>query len=165
MKGALTKKGGAMPTSTQGRTYTEILETIPAFERCTADVLEAFVAQCAVKAVCTAGRTVTPQTHLDQNLYVLISGSALLDAGDGVVVELESGDFFGASPTNHHELIASVIAVTDVELLIINAQEIERLEQVSSRDRHPSGIAWQLEAPATVRHFTRRLHRHPALSY
>jgi CRP-like cAMP-binding protein len=155
----LGKKGDTVQSWADCKDCVEFLETIPAFSSCTRSVLEEFVTHGLVKVHCAAGKKLSPLTDQEQNLYVLARGSALLLAGDDVVVELEPGDYFGKSPDRRHHIVASVIAVSDVEIFVINPQEVARLELASSRERHPSRIDWQFPLPTESRRSTRRNHR------
>ena len=157
------QKGTTVHTLTDCKDYADFLETIPAFASCTRDVLEEFVSRGVVKVHCTAGKKLNPLTDHEQNLYVLASGSALLNADDDVAIALEPGDYFGRSPARRHHVVASVVAVSDVEILVINPREVARLRQASSRDRHPSKIEWNIEPPAAARRSFRRSHRRAAL--
>lgn len=139
--------------------YADFLANIPAFSDCVTEVLEEFVTHAAFKVHSAAGRILCSQTQCDQNLYVLISGSAFLDAGDGVRINLEPGDYFGRNPGRYHELVATVMANEDVEVLVIRPQEVLQLEQASSRHRHPSKIEWRGEFATPVTRIARRRHR------
>jgi len=106
-----------------------------------------------------AGRPLSPKSHCDQNLYVLVSGSATLDAGDGVHVALEPGDYFGRTPGRHVALAATVTADDAVEVLVIGPEEVVRLLHASSRQRHPSNIEWRSELANPVTRPARRRRR------
>jgi hypothetical protein len=113
---------------------------------------------------CPAGDVLRSLTQHDQNLYVLAAGSALLDAGDEVAISLEPGDYFGKGSGRRHQLNATVIAVSDIEVLVINPREISWLGQASSRERHPSEIDWRTPLPTTMQRAARRSHRRAVLS-
>lgn len=132
------------------REYADFLEAIPAFSSCTRDVLEDFVDHHVVKVHCVAGKKLSPLTEQEQNLYVLASGSAQLKTDD-TAVDLEAGDYFGKSSDRRHYIVASVVALTDIEILVVNPDEVDRLRQSSSRDRHPSKINWRMERLAAPR--------------
>jgi CRP-like cAMP-binding protein len=155
---ALSEKEATVNAVANGKDYAEFLGDIPAFSNCAMEVLEEFVAYGAFKVHHAAGKTLCFQTQCDQNLYVLVSGSATLDAGDGVQVSLQPGDYFGRNPRRYHELIASVIADEDVEVLVIRPQEVLLLEEVSSRHRHPSKIEWRSELATPAARLARRRH-------
>jgi CRP-like cAMP-binding protein len=146
------------------KNHVGMLESIPAFSSCTRNVLEAFVALGVTKVECAAGETLSPDEFHDQNLCVLTSGSVLLDVGDGVVVSLEPGDYFGRIPERHSWLATSAVATSDAEILLISHRELTVLMEASCRDRHPSQIEWRLELPAPVHHASRRKTRSAALA-
>jgi CRP-like cAMP-binding protein len=125
-----------------------LCEGIPAFARCTRDVLERFVADAALIAHCGAGDVVCGLAD-DHNLYVLTAGTASLRVGD-VMVALEPGDYFGQESARHHKMAGTVVADTEVEVLIVGPQDLAQLELVSSCDRHPSRIAWKIERSSST---------------
>jgi CRP-like cAMP-binding protein len=118
--------------------YADFIAAIPAFSSCPRDALEAFVTHDVVRVHCAAGKRLNPLTDQEQNLYVLASGSAQLNADDDVVVTLEPGDFFGKSPARQHHLVARVVAVSDAQILVIKPHEVARLLRTSSGDKKPS---------------------------
>jgi CRP-like cAMP-binding protein len=142
--------------------YIELLEGIPALSMCTADVLDKFLTHSALRAHCAAGEVVCG-LHEDRNLYVLTSGKATLHVGDDVEISLEPGDYFGQDSAHHHKLAGTVVASTDVEVLVIGPQDLAQLEVASSRDRHPSLIGWRLER-STVIQRRRRTRRRAVLT-
>jgi hypothetical protein len=144
----LTEKETTMSTSTMAdtKTYAEILRDVPTFSSCAPDVLDHFVSRRAFAMHVGAGREILSRTDSTRNLFVLVAGSARLDAGDSVHVALEPGDYFGGdSEHHHHKLTASVVAVDDVEVLIVSPEEIVRLQQAGSRRHHPSNVDWSPE--------------------
>jgi hypothetical protein len=159
----LNEKGDTVHTLADRKHYADYLETIPVFSSCSREVLESFVTSGVVKVHCWAGKKLSPLADGDQNLYVVATGSAILHAGDDVTVDLEPGDYFGQTPQRRHHIGASVVAVTDVEILVINPQEVAWLQQASSRYRHPSKTEWQNKMPAVPRRSFRRTHRRGAL--
>ncbi len=142
--------------------YIEFLESVPSLSNCTRKVLEDFVAHGAIKAQCDAGKVICGLAQ-DHNLYVLTAGSAALHVGQDIVVGLEPGDYFGQESGRHHKLGGTVVAVSDVEVLIIGSQDIAQLESASCRDRHPSGIGWTLER-STATQRRRRNHRRAVMT-
>jgi hypothetical protein len=144
--------------------YTDFLEVVPAFSTCTRDVLDEFVTHGVVMMQCTAGETLSPQTYLDQNLYVLVAGSASLQVGDDVVIALEAGDYFGGKPERCHWFPTSVVATSDVEFLVFDPREVTGLAQASARACHPSRIDWRTELQSTTRRTSRRNHRRAVLT-
>jgi len=130
-------------TVADSKTYAEILRAIPAFSHCAQDILDQFVTETVFTVHAAAGREIRSRTDASDNLYVLVGGSASLDAGDGVRVALKAGDYFGGD--RRHKLSAAVVARTDVELLVISADEIMRLQRSTSRRHHPSNVDWTPE--------------------
>ncbi len=128
------------------KTYAEYLGDIPAFSDCASEVLEEFVTHATSRVHVAAGKTLCSKAQCDQNLYVLVSGVASLDAGDGIRIALDPGDYFGWNPGRYHGPSASVTAEEDVVVLVIRPQDVLRLEMIASRHRHPSKIEWQAEA-------------------
>jgi CRP-like cAMP-binding protein len=108
-----------------------MLEGLPPFSTCTREGLEAFVANDAMRAHCAAGEVLCglPQ---DENLYVLVSGSAVLRVSPGLSIKLESGDYFGQQSNPYHRVAGTVVAVTDVEVLVIGPQDLGRLALATS---------------------------------
>jgi CRP-like cAMP-binding protein len=133
------------------RGYADLLERIPAFTMCTRSVLEEYLAHGAVEETCPAGEMLKRESDRDFNLYVMVSGSALLDAGDSIITSLEAGDFFGGIPARHLRLVTSVVAVTEVKVLVLHPSELERLAELSAMDQHPSKINWRDRLGTTER--------------
>ena len=132
--------------------YVELLEEVPALSNCTKAVLADFVAHSAIKAHCDAGKVLCGLEQ-DHNLYVLTSGSAALHVGPDIVVHLEPGDYFGQQAHRHHRMAGTVLALTDVEVLVVGPQDLARLELASSASRHPSRMELPAELAAlSVRH-------------
>jgi CRP-like cAMP-binding protein len=159
------QKGVTVHTLAEGKNLTELLETIPAFSSCGRDTLQDFVDHDVVKVHCPAGKKLNPLTAEEQNLYVLASGSALLTDGNDVVVELEPGDYFGRSPGRQHHIVASVIALSDVEILVINPREVARLQQPTLEDwSRLSKGDWTIDLPDAAPRSNRRNRCHAALA-
>jgi CRP-like cAMP-binding protein len=135
----------------------ELLEGIPSFERCTEDVLQDFVRHSAITARCEAGKVLCGLLQ-DHNLYVLLHGTAELHVGPDVVITLKPGDYVGRDADRLHKMAGTVVAVTDVEALVVGPQDLAQLEYASCRDRHPSKVGWRLERSTPTQH-RRRAHR------
>jgi hypothetical protein len=161
--GAFAEKGETVQTSADRQDYVDFLRDIPTFSSCTRNVLKEFVTLDMIKVGCAAGEVLS-EIHLDQNLYVLVAGSAILDAGDDVLIALEPGDYFGPISARRYLLVSSVLAVSDIELIVISPDEVTQLEQASARDRHPSEIPWRIELPTTTKRESRRNHRRSVLA-
>ncbi len=106
--------------------YVELLEGLPPFSSCAPEALEAFVRHDAIRARCVAGEVVCGLAQ-DHNLYVLVSGSAVLRVNPDVSIDLEPGDYFGQQTHRTHRVAGTVIAVTDVEVLVVGPQDLNRL--------------------------------------
>jgi hypothetical protein len=106
--------------------YVELLEGLPPFTACTEDDLEIFVAHDVMRVRCGPGEVLC---GLDQahNLYVLASGSAEMRVGPDVSIDLEPGDYFGQHAQRHHGMAGTVVAVTDIEVMVIGPQDLGRL--------------------------------------
>lgn len=138
-----------MNTVADTRTYAEILRDIPAFSSCAQDALDHFVTESVFTMHTAAGREICSRTDTSRNLYVVVAGSAVLDAGDNVRVALLPGDYFGGDSGRHHlRLTASVVAEEDTEVLVISPEDVARLAHVASRRRHPSNADWVPETAA-----------------
>jgi CRP-like cAMP-binding protein len=160
---ALKEKETIVRIQTDSKSYAEFLHAIPVLSTCTRDVLEEFVSHGVDRLHCAAGKSVSSESDSDQNLYVMVNGSASLDAGDDVRVALEPGDYFGSATARQHHMTTSVIADRDVEVLVIRPQEVAQLAHASSRDRHPSQIEWRSGLSNTPQS-TRKAHRRPAMA-
>lgn len=114
-----------------------LIEDLPPFRTCTTEVLESYLAHDAMRAHCDPG-VVLCGLEKDHNLYVLVSGEAVLHVGPDVRITLEPGDYFGQQLHRHHRLAGTVIASTEVEVLVVGQQDLYRLELESSASRHPS---------------------------
>ncbi len=95
-----------------------LLEGLPPFATCTTEVLESFVAHDAMRAHCAPGEVLCGLQQ-DHNLYVLIAGEAVLRVGPDVTINLEPGDYFGQQAHRHHRIAGTVVAVSDVEVLVV----------------------------------------------
>ncbi len=131
-----------MNSAADFKSCADFLGDIPAFSHYAKEVLEDFVSHVPFRMHVAAGKKLCRQTRSDENLYVLISGSASLDAGDGVRISLEAGDYFGRTPGHNHAINATVVANEDVEVLVMRPAEVLQLEMAASRYRHPSRVDW-----------------------
>jgi CRP-like cAMP-binding protein len=147
-----------MHTQSESKVHADLLEVIPAFSSFTRSALEDFAIHGVIKLRCAAGTVLSAQTDQDQNMYVIAAGSALLAAGDGVLVDLQPGDYVGRNPIGHHQsIVASVVAVSDVAVLVVNAPDVARLAS------HRLSTEWRSELSSTIRRATRRSHRRSVL--
>jgi CRP-like cAMP-binding protein len=104
----------------------EMLEALPPFSTCARDDIEVFVAHDVMRMRRGAGEVLCGLAE-DHNLYVLVSGSAELRVGPDLSIDLEPGDYFGRYARRYHGMAGTVVAVTDVEVLVIGPQDLGRL--------------------------------------
>jgi CRP-like cAMP-binding protein len=114
-----------------------LIEDLPPFRTCTTEVLQSYLTHDAMRAHCGRGEVLCGLQQ-DHNLYVIISGEAVLHAGPDVCITLTAGDYIGQQLHRQGRLAGSVIASTDVEVLVVGPQDLLRLELESSASRHPS---------------------------
>lgn len=114
-----------------------LIEDLPPFRTCTTEVLESYLAHDAMRAHCGPGEVLCGLAQ-DHNLYVIISGEAELHVGPDVSITLSAGDYIGQQLHRRNRLAGSVIATSDVEVLVVGPQDLLRLELESSASRHPS---------------------------
>ena len=146
------------------KSYAELLGNVPAFSSCTTEVLVEFASHNAAKVELAAGETLRDDASSDQSLYVVVSGSAVLDAGDNISISLESGDYFGGPSGARFGISGSVVAIDDVEVLVVHPEELLALALASSRSRHPSNIEWRSEILAPSTRIVRKRRRHTVLA-
>jgi CRP-like cAMP-binding protein len=104
----------------------EMLEGLPPFSTCTRENLEVFVAHDVMRMRRGAGEVLCGLAE-DHSLYVLVSGSAELRVGPDLSIDLEPGDYFGRHAQRYHAMAGTVVAVTEVEVLVIGPQDLGRL--------------------------------------
>jgi hypothetical protein len=114
-----------------------LIQDLPPFRHCTTEVLGSYLAHDAMRAHCGPGEVLCGLA-LDHNLYVIISGTAVLHAGPDVSITLTAGDYIGQQLHRQSRLAGSVIASTEVEVLVVGPQDLLRLELESTASRHPS---------------------------
>jgi hypothetical protein len=158
-RSALSDKGGHVLSVADCKNYAEILGEIPAFSNCSTEVLEEFVAYGVEHAHYVSGEMLPAHMEDDPDFYVVVDGSATLDAGDDVRVTLTAGDYFGRNPGRSAAIVATVIADVDVDVLIIHPEAAQQLERAAGKNRHPSQIEWRSEFTGdSARPTNRRLH-------
>jgi CRP-like cAMP-binding protein len=114
-----------------------LIEDLPPFRSCTTEVLESYLAHDAMRAHCSPGEVLCG-LEKDHNLYVIVSGEAVLHVGPDVSITLTAGDYIGQQLHRQNRLAGSVTASTEVEVLVVGSQDLLRLELESSASRHPS---------------------------
>ena len=115
----------------------ELIQDLPPFRNCTTEVLESYLAHDAMRAHCGPGEVLCGLEQ-DHNLYVIISGEAVLHVSQDVRITLTPGDYIGQQLHRRGRLGGSVIARTEVEVLVVGPQDLLRLELESGASRHPS---------------------------
>lgn len=80
-----------------------------------------------------AGRTVVRQGEFGREFCVLASGVANVVRDGRVIATLEGGDHFGEMSLFEGRRVASVVAMTDLQVLVAH-----RTSFVALLDRHPS---------------------------
>jgi CRP-like cAMP-binding protein len=138
-----------------------LIEDLPPFRTCTTEVLESYLAHDAMRAQCRPGEILCGLAQ-DHNLYVIISGEAVLHVGPDVSITLKPGDYIGQQLHRKGRLSGSVIASTEVEVLVVGPQDLYRLELESSASRHPSRFVLPADLSVieagSVRRYFRRNH-------
>jgi CRP-like cAMP-binding protein len=127
-----------MPTTAECVAYADFLEQVPSLATCQRGVIERYAATSVIRGYCTAGEVICGLQQ-DHNLYVLTRGSAELHVGPDVVVQLEPGDYFGQDPSPYRALAGTVVAHSDVEVLIVGPQDLAQLQSDACRQRRPLG--------------------------
>jgi putative NADH-flavin reductase len=164
-KRALSKKGTAVRSIADTKSYADILGEIPALSNCTREVLDEFVAttDCTVHAA--VGAEPRSPAHSDHSLYVLVGGSASLQTDDDVRVLLQPGDYFGGAAARRHEnVISSVVAHEDAEFIVIGPAQVLQLRHASTRRSHPSNMDWVPEPLSPSATFVPRRRRFAVLA-
>ncbi|HEY5247586.1 MAG TPA: cyclic nucleotide-binding domain-containing protein [Dermatophilaceae bacterium] len=109
------------------REYLEQLASVPLLRSCSKRELER-VARVADEVHLEAGRTVVEEGHPGNECYVIISGSATVSREGTVIAEIGPGDHFGElAVLDGGPRTASVLATTDLDLLVIGRREFTAL--------------------------------------
>jgi hypothetical protein len=144
--------------------YSDILGTIPALSSCTKEVLDEFAADDRLVRS-PAGAELRSPTHAENSLYVVVAGSASLRTEDDLYIILEPGDYFGGIEARRYEhVIASAMALDDVEYLVIGPAQVLQLRHASTRRNHPSNIDWTPEPLSPSASFVPRRPRFSVLT-
>ncbi|MGI9603377.1 MAG: cyclic nucleotide-binding domain-containing protein [Acidimicrobiales bacterium] len=81
-----------------------------------------------------AGRVLVHEGSVGREFFVIAAGTAVVRRGHEIIGELDEGDFFGEMALLGEERrTASVVALTDMEVLVANPREFRALLQVSPR--------------------------------
>jgi CRP-like cAMP-binding protein len=116
----------------------EMLAQVPLFSSATKDQLRHLASQ-GTRITVKAGRVLTEQGGLQQEFFMVLSGEArcLIDGVE--VARFGPGDFFGEMTLlDHGPRTATVIAVTDMELLVLERREFRTVVE------NAPDLAWQL---------------------
>jgi CRP/FNR family cyclic AMP-dependent transcriptional regulator len=109
------------------RAYLHELGAVPLFRSCTKRELER-VARAADEVSLEAGRTVVEEGHPGNECYVIIRGSATVSRDGSVIAEIGPGDHFGElAVLDGGPRTASVVATSDLDLLVIGRREFAAL--------------------------------------
>jgi len=98
------------------------------FSECTDDELERIAALAHVAHV-RAGEVVVREGELGCEFYVLVAGTARVSVDEGqTVADLDPGSFFGEMALlDGGERVATVTAVTDLELMVLHRDEFNEM--------------------------------------
>jgi CRP/FNR family cyclic AMP-dependent transcriptional regulator len=86
------------------------------------------VAKYADQSSVKAGKVLAEEGHLGWEFVFILEGKARVEKGGKVINRLASGDFFGeVSLIDGGPRTATVIAETDMTLLVVNSQSLDHL--------------------------------------
>ena len=106
----------------------ELLRKVPLFERCSKREL-AEIAQIADEIDLREGKVLIREGSHGREFFVLLDGAVDVTKGDRRINQLGPGDFFGeiALIAPATERTATVTASTDVDVLVVTAQNFNGL--------------------------------------
>jgi CRP-like cAMP-binding protein len=100
------------------------LQGVPLFASVSKQGLR-LLAQAADEIPLTAGRTILQEGETGQELYVILDGTVRVIQGGRKVAELGPGGFVGELAfLDHAPRSASVVAVTDVRVLVLGPRQL-----------------------------------------
>ena len=110
----------------------ELLRKVPLFERCSKREL-AEIAQIADEIDFREGKVLIREGSRGREFFVLLDGAVDVTKGDRRINQLGPGDFFGeiALIAPSAQRTATVTATTDVDALVVTAQNFRGLMQRS----------------------------------
>lgn len=113
--------------------YLDHLAKVPIFAACSRQELEA-IARRATDVTLPAGEVVVAEGRAGYEFLVIVEGEVAVTRGDREVARLGAGDFFGElSLLDRGPRTATVTTVTDVEAIVLSAQEFDAfLEEAPS---------------------------------
>jgi CRP-like cAMP-binding protein len=104
-----------------------LIRSLPLFADCNAHEI-AQVAAIADEIRLPAGRVLAQENAIGQEFVVIVNGSASVRRGELPIARLDAGDFFGEiALLTGQRRIATVVAVTDVDAMVIEAHAFLRL--------------------------------------
>jgi CRP-like cAMP-binding protein len=116
----------------------EMLAEVPLFSSATKDQLRHLASQ-GTKIKVKEGRVLTEQGGLQQEFFMILDGEATCLVDGAEVARLGPGDFFGEMTLlDHGPRTATVIAATDMELLVLERREFRTVVE------NAPDLAWQL---------------------
>ncbi|MGO8872666.1 MAG: cyclic nucleotide-binding domain-containing protein [Acidimicrobiales bacterium] len=116
----------------------DAVRAIPLFAACNARELRE-VARLGTRTSVPAGSTLIAEDTLGRELLIILNGGATCRVKGRELAHFGPGDFFGEmSLLDKGPRSATVIADSDMELLVLDSQEFRRLTETS-----PS-IAWKI---------------------
>jgi CRP-like cAMP-binding protein len=119
---AVISEGGDLSTSSRSQRLAA-LTAIPLFEGLSDEEL-ASLGDLMTDRNVTAGTVLAEEGALGDEAMIIMSGTALVRRAGRVIDEMHGGDFFGEmSLVNHAPRNATVIASSDVRLLVIGSEE------------------------------------------
>jgi CRP/FNR family transcriptional regulator, cyclic AMP receptor protein len=116
----------------------EAIRSIPLFSDCNTKELRE-VARLGTPTMMSVGTTIAREGSTGRELLVVLSGEATCRSKGRKLARFGPGDFFGEmSLLDHGPRSATVVADSDMELLVLESREFRRLIEAS-----PS-IAWKV---------------------
>lgn len=102
-----------------------LLEKVGLFRACSRKELE-YVARITDEVRVEAGRVLAAKDQPGHEFFLILEGTALVQVDDGI--DLGPGDFFGEMALlDGGPRMASVVAVTDMDLLVLGHREFASL--------------------------------------
>lgn len=107
--------------------YLDHLASVPLFSACSKQDLQA-VARASDELDLAAGRTLCEQGRVGREAFVILEGSADVIRSNKKIATLDAGACFGElALLDHGPRTATVVAATDLKVLVIGAREFAAL--------------------------------------
>lgn len=107
----------------------EVLRKVPMFAGLSRKVLERIDSHCDEIEV-PSGRTLTREGDVSREAFIVADGTAEIRIGDDVVRQTELGEMIGElGVLKNRPRAATVVAETDMRLLVINGRDLDWLFQ------------------------------------